>query len=168
MLRSFPRGYVRQGCSRVQFFLIWLLNRVIDQSSYGTPVTDTSATDLIIANDAVILAESLDVVVMALHEAAKFLRPQVFRGKTNVRIYVLRGLKDETAYMQSIHIARTLISWKTSYNLITYCRAKDDYIKKSYQGLESPMLLWTLSVPVQKIKNLDLRVTYAPCLILHL
>lgn len=49
----------------------------MNQSFYGTPVSNTSVTDLIVATDAVLLAEPLEVMVMTVHEEAKPLRLQV-------------------------------------------------------------------------------------------
>ena len=52
----------------------WVLGRVVDQSHCGASVSNKKITDLVFADDAVIFAQSLEVLVMALealHEEAK-------------------------------------------------------------------------------------------------
>ena len=46
-----------------------ILGRVVDQSHCGASVGNTKITDLVFADDAVIFAESLNVLVMALEAA---------------------------------------------------------------------------------------------------
>ncbi|KAG0717305.1 Acidic amino acid decarboxylase GADL1 [Chionoecetes opilio] len=69
---------VRQGCvlapSLFNACMDWVLDNVVDQSDCGASVGNTKITDLVFADDAVIFAESLEVLVMALealHEEAK-------------------------------------------------------------------------------------------------
>ena len=69
---------VRQGCvlalSLFNTCMDWIMDKVGDQSHCGASVDNTKITDLIFADDAVIFAESLEVLVMtlvALHEEAK-------------------------------------------------------------------------------------------------
>ena len=71
---------VRQGCvlapSLFNTCMDWVLDRVVDQSHCGASVGNTKITDLVFADDAVILAESLEVLVLALetlYEDAKTL-----------------------------------------------------------------------------------------------
>ena len=80
----------------------WVLGRVVDQSHCGASIGNTKITDLVFVDDAVIFAESLEVLVMAfqaLHEEAKPLGLQVSWPKTKVQ--VSGGLLDEI--VQSIH-----------------------------------------------------------------
>ena len=78
------------------------MGRVTDQSHCGASVGNTRVTDLIFADDAVLLAESLEVLVMALevlHEEAKPLGLKVSWTKTKVQAF--GGLLDDT--VQSVH-----------------------------------------------------------------
>ena len=97
---------VRQGCvlapSLFNTCMDWVLGRVVDQSHCGASVGNTMVTDLVFADDAVILAESLEVLVLALetlHEETKPLGLQVSWTKTKVQVF--GGLLDET--VQSVH-----------------------------------------------------------------
>ncbi|KAG0722254.1 hypothetical protein GWK47_044835 [Chionoecetes opilio] len=66
----------------------WVLDKVVDQSDCGASVGNTKITDLVFADDAVIFAESLEVLVMALealHEEAKPLGLEVSWLKTKVQ-----------------------------------------------------------------------------------
>ena len=97
---------VRQGCvlapSLFNTCMDWVLGRVVDQSHCGASVGNTTVTDLVFADDAVILAESLEVLVLALetlHEETKPLGLQVSWTKTKVQVF--GGLLDET--VQSVH-----------------------------------------------------------------
>ncbi|KAG0719411.1 ATP-dependent Clp protease proteolytic subunit, mitochondrial [Chionoecetes opilio] len=66
----------------------WVLGKVVDQSDCGASVSNTKITDLVFADDAVIFAESLEVLVMALealHEEAKPLGLEVSWLKTKVQ-----------------------------------------------------------------------------------
>ncbi|KAG0714197.1 hypothetical protein GWK47_014584 [Chionoecetes opilio] len=67
----------------------WVLDKVVDQSDCGASVGNTKITDLVFADDAVIFAESLEVLVMALealHEEAKPLGLEVSWLKTKVQM----------------------------------------------------------------------------------
>ena len=80
-----------------------VLGRIVDQNHCGASIGNTKITDLVIANDAVIFAESLEVLVIALkarHKEAKSLGLQVICPKTKVQVF--GGLLDETG--QSIHM----------------------------------------------------------------
>ena len=97
---------VRQGCvlapSLFNTCMDWVLGRVVDQSHCGASVGNTRVTDLVFADDAVILSESLEVLVMALealHEEAKPLGLEVSWAKTKVQVF--GGLLDET--VRSVH-----------------------------------------------------------------
>ena len=83
---------VRQGCvlapSLFNTCMDWILGKVVDQSHCGASVGNTKITDLAFADDAVLFAESLDVLVMALntlHEEAKPLGLKVSWIKTKVQ-----------------------------------------------------------------------------------
>ena len=97
---------VRQGCvlapSLFNTCMDWVLGRVVDQSHCGASVGNTKVTDLVFADDAVLLAESLEVLVMALealHEEAKPLGLKVSWTKTKVQAF--GGLLDDT--VQSVY-----------------------------------------------------------------
>ncbi|KAG0710422.1 DNA polymerase alpha catalytic subunit [Chionoecetes opilio] len=78
------------------------LGKVVDQSVCRASLGNTKITDLVFADDAVIFAESLEVLVMALealHEEAKPLGLEVSWLKTKVQVF--GGLLDET--VQSVH-----------------------------------------------------------------
>ncbi len=80
----------------------WVLGKVADQSHCGASVGNTKVSDLVFADDAVILAESIEVLVMALevlHEEAKPLGLEVSWTKTKVQAFA--GLLDDT--VQSVH-----------------------------------------------------------------
>ncbi|KAG0717242.1 Retrovirus-related Pol polyprotein from type-1 retrotransposable element R2 [Chionoecetes opilio] len=84
---------VRQGCvlapSLFNACMDWVLDKVVDQSDCGASVGNTKITDLVFADDAVIFAESLEVLVMALealHEEAKPLGLEVSWLKTKVQV----------------------------------------------------------------------------------
>ncbi|KAG0714867.1 Retrovirus-related Pol polyprotein from type-1 retrotransposable element R2 [Chionoecetes opilio] len=83
---------VRQGCvlapSLFNACMDWVLDKVVDQSDCGASVGNTKITDLVFADDAVIFAESLEVLVMALealHEEAKPLGLEFSWLKTKVQ-----------------------------------------------------------------------------------
>ena len=79
-----------------------VLIRVVDQSHCGTSVGNTKIIDLVFADNGVIFAESLEVLMMALealHEEAKPLGLQVSWPK--IKVQVFGGLLGET--VQSIH-----------------------------------------------------------------
>ncbi|KAG0730364.1 Protein JTB [Chionoecetes opilio] len=68
----------------------WVLDKVVDQSDCGASIGNTKITDLVFADDAVIFAESLEVLVMALealHEEAKPLGLEVSWLKTKVQVF---------------------------------------------------------------------------------
>ncbi|KAG0718569.1 Sphingomyelin phosphodiesterase 3 [Chionoecetes opilio] len=97
---------VRQGCvlapSLFNACMDWVLDKVVDQSNCGASVGNTKITDLVFADDAVIFAESLKVLVMALealHEEAKPLGLEVSWLKTKVQVF--GDLLDEA--VQSVH-----------------------------------------------------------------
>ncbi|KAG0728096.1 putative protein in type-1 retrotransposable element R1DM [Chionoecetes opilio] len=97
---------VRQGCvlapSLFNACMDWVLDKVVDQSDCGASVSNTKITDLVFADDAVIFAESLEVLVMALealHEEAKPLGLEVSWLKTKVQVF--GDLLDEA--VQSVH-----------------------------------------------------------------
>ncbi|KAG0716601.1 LINE-1 reverse transcriptase [Chionoecetes opilio] len=97
---------VRQGCvlapSLFNACMDWVLDKVVDQSDCGASVGNTKITDLVFADDVVIFAESLEVLVMALealHEEAKPLGLEVSWLKTKVQVF--GDLLDEA--VQSVH-----------------------------------------------------------------
>ncbi|KAG0713639.1 Pikachurin [Chionoecetes opilio] len=97
---------VRQGCvlapSLFNACMDWVLDKVVDQSDCGASVGNTKITDLVFADDAVIFAESLEVLVMALealHEEAKPLGLEVSWLKTKVQVF--GDLLDEA--VQTVH-----------------------------------------------------------------
>ena len=74
----------------------WILGRVADQSHCGASFSNVRITDLDFANDAAILAESLEVLVLALgtfHEELKPLGLKVCWIKA--KFQVLGDLLDE-------------------------------------------------------------------------
>ena len=92
---------VRQGCvlapSLFNTCMDWILGRVVDQSHCGASVGNTMITDLVFADDAVIFAESLEILELALgvlHEEAKPLGLKVSWPKTKVQVF--GGLLDES------------------------------------------------------------------------
>ncbi|KAG0720330.1 putative uncharacterized transposon-derived protein F52C9.6 [Chionoecetes opilio] len=97
---------VRQGCvlapSLFNTCMDWVLDKVVDQSDCGASLGNIKITDLIFADDAVIFAESLEVLVMALealHQEAKPLGLEVSWLKTKVQVF--GDLLDEA--VQSVH-----------------------------------------------------------------
>ncbi|KAG0730593.1 Retrovirus-related Pol polyprotein from type-2 retrotransposable element R2DM [Chionoecetes opilio] len=97
---------VRQGCvlapSLFNACMDWVLDKVVDQRDCGASIGNTKITDLVFADDAVIFAESLEVLVMALealHEEAKPLGLEVSWLKTKVQVF--EDLLDEA--VQTVH-----------------------------------------------------------------
>ena len=91
---------VRQGCvlapTLFNTCMDWVLGRAVGQSLCGVSIGNFRVTDLDFADDAVILAESLEVLLSALeelHENAKPLGLQVSWAKTKVQAF--GGLLDE-------------------------------------------------------------------------
>ena len=86
-----PTG-VRQGCNGAPTLfntcMDWVLDRVVDLSSCGTSIGNITVTDLVFADDAVIFAETLEVLVLALEtlsEEAKPLGLKVSWAKTKIQ-----------------------------------------------------------------------------------
>ncbi|KAG0714118.1 hypothetical protein GWK47_014747 [Chionoecetes opilio] len=72
----------------------WVLGKAVDQSDCGESLGNTKITDLVFADDAVIFAESLEILVMALealHEEAQPLRFEVSWLKTKVQALMSPG-----------------------------------------------------------------------------
>ena len=97
---------VRQGCvfapSLFNTCMDRVLDKVVDQRHCGASVSNTKITDLVFADDTVIFAKSLEVLMMALkalHEEAKPLGLKISWPKTKVQVF--RGLLDEI--VQSIY-----------------------------------------------------------------
>ncbi|KAG0712833.1 Retrovirus-related Pol polyprotein from type-1 retrotransposable element R2 [Chionoecetes opilio] len=89
---------VRQGCvldpSLFNTCIDWVLGKVVDQSDCGASLGNTKISGLVFADDAVIFAESLEVLVMALkalHEEAKPLGFEVSWLKTKVQVLMSPG-----------------------------------------------------------------------------
>ena len=109
----------------------WVLGRVVNQSHCGESAGNTKITDYVFADDAIIFAESLDVLVVALktiHEKTKLLRHQISSPKNKIR--VIGGVLDET--LLSIHACGEdiLISWKASHTVLAKFITMVDHIKK--------------------------------------
>ena len=66
---------VRQGCVLAPLLfstcMDWVLGNVVDQSHCGASVGNTKITELVFADDAVIFAESLKILAMALEAQHK-------------------------------------------------------------------------------------------------
>ncbi|KAG0721057.1 CDPK-related kinase 5 [Chionoecetes opilio] len=87
----------------------WVLDKVVDQSDCGASVGNTKITDLAFADDAVIFAESLEVLVMALqalHEEAKPLGLEVSWLKTKVQTELVVGW--------AVVASGEAVSWRTA------------------------------------------------------
>ena len=85
---------VRQGCvlapTLFNTCMDWVLGRTVDRSRCGAAVGNVRITDLDFADDAVIFAESLEVLVSALeslHEEARPLGLQVSWIKTKIQVF---------------------------------------------------------------------------------
>ncbi|KAG0726291.1 Ubiquitin carboxyl-terminal hydrolase 30 [Chionoecetes opilio] len=96
----------------------WVLDKVVDQSDCGASVGNTKITDLVFADDAVIFAESLEVLVMALealHEEAKPLGLKVSWLKTKVQVFgdlldeAVQKMFDSSVWLKSCLLAGTLL-----------------------------------------------------------
>ncbi len=107
ILSSFPvKSGVRQGCvlapSLFNTCMDWVLGKVADQSHCRASVGNTKVSDLVFADDTVILAESLEDLLIALevlHEKVKPLGLEVSWTKTKVQAF--GGLLDDT--VQPVH-----------------------------------------------------------------
>lgn len=98
---------VRQGCvlapTLFNTCMDWILGRAVDRSSCGASIGNFKVTDLDFADDAVILAETLEVLEIALealHEEAKPLGLSVNWTKTKVQEF--GNLLDVD--VQSVHV----------------------------------------------------------------
>lgn len=81
------------------------ITRVVYQSHCGASVSNIKVTDIVFADDAVILMESLEILMMALktlHEETNSLVLQISWGKTKVQVHGNSSL--------FMHVARTLVS----------------------------------------------------------
>ena len=84
---------VKHGCllapSLFNTSMDWVMGRVMSQSHCGASFSNTKITDVVFVDDAVIFAESLEVLVMArtLHEEAKPLGLQVSWPKIKVQVF---------------------------------------------------------------------------------
>ena len=89
----------------------------MQNSHCGASVSNTEITDFVLADDAAIFAESLEILVMvleALHEEVEPLGLKVSWAKTKVQVF--GGVLDAT--VQSMRVVRTLRSLKTSHTLV--------------------------------------------------
>ena len=155
----------------------WVLGRVADQSHCGESVSNTKV--LLFANDAVIFAESLEVLVMALEALHKEVKPiglQVSWPKTEVQVF--GGLLGETT--QSIHECGEHINildsftyldsvvhnnggshqevlWRNAW-LMVYGLAQHEYL-----ALSVPVQTDKDLIPVQMDKDSNLEVADDPC-----
>ncbi|KAG0719065.1 Retrovirus-related Pol polyprotein from type-1 retrotransposable element R2 [Chionoecetes opilio] len=109
---------VRQGCvlapSLFNACMDWVLDKVVNQSDCGASVGNTKITDLVFADDAVIFAESLEVLGMALealHEEAKPLGLEVSWLKTKVQVF--GDLLDEAVQSVPVNSAEELAATNT-------------------------------------------------------
>ncbi|KAG0719483.1 hypothetical protein GWK47_005362 [Chionoecetes opilio] len=99
----------------------WVLGKVVDQSNCGASLGNSKITDLVFADVAVIFAESLEVLVMALealHEEAKPLGLEVSWLKTKVQALTSPG-PTPTEGTNS-----TRLSNKMGKELESYCSEK--------------------------------------------
>ena len=112
----------------------WVLSRVLDQSYCEASVGNTKITDLLFADDAVMFAESLEVLVMVLEalQQAKPLGLQVSWPKTKVQVF--GGFLDEK-YSLFMRVASTLISWKFSHNLVAWSITMVSHVKYTHAHL---------------------------------
>ena len=85
---------VRQRCvlalSLFNTCMDWVLGKVVDQSHCGASVGNNKISDLVSDDDAIILAVSIEVLVMAfeaLHEETKPLGLYVSWPKTKVQVF---------------------------------------------------------------------------------
>ncbi|XP_076039380.1 uncharacterized protein LOC143024457 [Oratosquilla oratoria] len=97
---------VRQECVlALTFFntcIDLVLDRVVDQCRCGASLGNTKVTDLVFADDATLLAEMLEILVVgleSLHREARPFRPEVSWTKTKVQEF--EALLDDT--VQSVH-----------------------------------------------------------------
>ncbi|KAG0712241.1 hypothetical protein GWK47_018914 [Chionoecetes opilio] len=83
--------------------MYWVLGKVVDQSDCGAYLGNTNITDLVFADDAVIFAESLEVLVMALealHEEAKPLGLKVSGSRPRSRCLEAYWMKQYSLFMR--------------------------------------------------------------------
>ena len=112
---------VRQVCvlapSLFNTCMDWIMDRVVDQSHCGASIGNFKVTDLDFADDAVILAESLEVLVLALEtfqEEAKPLGLKVSWVKTKVQVF--GDLLDDA--VRSVHACGEDIEIKESFTYL--------------------------------------------------
>lgn len=137
---------VRLGCIYTSSFLTtcldWALGKIVDQNYSGASVGNTKVTDFVFADDAVILAQSPEVLVIALEvlqEEARPLELQVSWAMTKVQVF--GSLLDQTE--QSVHMCGQDIDiLKVSHTLAVYCRKMAGLVKKFYGRYALPTVLW--------------------------
>ena len=80
----------------------WVMGRAVNQSHCEVSASNTKITDLVIADDSIIFAESLEVLVVAIksiYEKTKLLGHQISRTKNKYQ--VIASVLNET--LLSIH-----------------------------------------------------------------
>ncbi|KAG0727910.1 hypothetical protein GWK47_033618 [Chionoecetes opilio] len=102
--------------------------QVVDQSDCGASVGNTKITDLVFADDAVIFAESLEVLVMALealHEEPKPLGLEVSWLKTKVQVVFVNNPFSGLLILIGLFLADTMTGVGTLYcTVIAFLVAK--------------------------------------------
>ena len=150
----------------------WVLGRVVEQSHCGTSVGNTKITDL---DDAVIFAESLEVLAMALealHEEVKALGHKASWAKTKLQVF--GGILDET--IQSVHVCGEEIEILKNFTYLDSVVHNESVKPKRHMadwpgprryGFAQHEYL-AFSIPVQMDKDSDLQIAGDPCLTLWL
>ncbi|KAG0726090.1 hypothetical protein GWK47_037303 [Chionoecetes opilio] len=138
----------------------WVLDKVVDQSDCGSSLGNTKITDLVFADDAVIFAESMEVLVMALealHEEVKHLGLEVSWLKTKVQVF--GGLLDET--VQSVHACgKDIEILENLHTLVAQSIMMAGHVKKSYAIHSLFKLLVVLILNPEKVDAVISRLLF--------
>ncbi|XP_045135735.1 cytochrome c oxidase assembly protein COX18, mitochondrial-like isoform X2 [Portunus trituberculatus] len=126
----------------------WVLGRVVDQSHCGASASNTEITNYVFVDDAVIFAESLEVLVMALealHEEVMPLELQVSWPKTKIQIFFFYAREEAGQGQQKMMLLKEMptamfyiyrhVLIKPSKNLYTSSQKKNvTFVKNIVQS----------------------------------
>ncbi|XP_076049304.1 uncharacterized protein LOC143029977 [Oratosquilla oratoria] len=80
----------------------WILDRVVNHCRCGASISNTKVTDLLFPDDAVLLAETLEVLVAGLESLRRESRPFGLEVSwTEIKVQEFGGLLDDT--VQIVH-----------------------------------------------------------------
>lgn len=96
-----------------------ILGRTVDQNNCGASIGNFRVTDLAVADDAKIIAESVEILALALEALLDKEKPmglQISWIKTKVQVF--GGFLDNTLYSLFMRVGKTLRFWRISHALV--------------------------------------------------